>query len=220
MSQHTLPITHQPLSTLESWDRSDRIPALRVDNFRPESSSHHPNTCLKLAHDNFTLYGLFEVDDCYVRSVNTAFQSHTHRDTCVELFLQPNPTEGYFNFEWNCCGTLAVFYITDPTRIPDGFKAYQLLRPEDALGVAAQTTLHGIIDPEISDPIHWRLSFEINIAVLKRYTCLPERISGQTWRANAYKCGDETSHPHWAAWSPVPALNFHLPESFGLFHFA
>ncbi|MEW6117215.1 MAG: carbohydrate-binding family 9-like protein, partial [Nitrospirota bacterium] len=35
------------------------------------------------------------------------------------------------------------------------------------------------------------------------------------WRANFYKCGDATSHPHWASWAPVEALNFHLPHCFG-----
>ena len=27
------------------------------------------------------------------------------------------------------------------------------------------------------------------------------------WRANFYKCGDDTSHPHWAAWSPLKKVN-------------
>jgi hypothetical protein len=43
---------------------------------------------------------------------------------------------------------------------------------------------------------------------------------GNLWRANFYKCGDDTSHPHWAAWSPVDELNFHLPRCFGRLGFA
>jgi hypothetical protein len=40
-------------------------------------------------------------------------------------------------------------------------------------------------------------------------------VTGQTWRANFYKCGDLTSHKHWASWQPVKELNFHRPEDFG-----
>jgi hypothetical protein len=40
-------------------------------------------------------------------------------------------------------------------------------------------------------------------------------MSSQSWRDNFYKCGDQTSHPHWASWSPVDDLNFHLPRCFG-----
>ena len=45
---------------------------------------------------------------------------------------------------------------------------------------------------------------------------LIDRASGQVWRANLYKCGDQTSHPHWASWAPIgEALNFHQPGFFG-----
>jgi hypothetical protein len=51
--------------------------------------------------------------------------------------------------------------------------------------------------------------------VLERYVGPLAPLAGQVWRGNFYKCGDRTSHPHWAAWSPVDELNFHLPRCFG-----
>ena len=41
---------------------------------------------------------------------------------------------------------------------------------------------------------------------------LPARI-----RANFYKCGDKTAHPHFLSWSPVSTEkpDFHRPEFFG-----
>ena len=41
---------------------------------------------------------------------------------------------------------------------------------------------------------------------------LPENI-----RANFYKCGDKTAHPHFLSWNPVevPHPDFHRPEFFG-----
>jgi len=41
-------------------------------------------------------------------------------------------------------------------------------------------------------------------------------MSTKVFRGNFFKCGDETSHPHWASWSPISEeLNFHRPETFG-----
>ena len=41
---------------------------------------------------------------------------------------------------------------------------------------------------------------------------LPEKL-----RANFYKCGDKTAHPHFLSWNPVgtPSPDFHRPEFFG-----
>lgn len=61
----------------------------------------------------------------------------------------------------------------------------------------------------------WTLEFSVPFAVLEKYIGVLEPIKGQTWRANFYKCGNETSHPHWISWMPLSARNFHNPESFG-----
>jgi len=64
-------------------------------------------------------------------------------------------------------------------------------------------------------------------SVLRRIGRLPAgagadgTLAGTEWRANCFKCADETSHPHWASWAPIgEALNFHQPQYFGVFHFA
>lgn len=46
-------------------------------------------------------------------------------------------------------------------------------------------------------------------------TVTKESMSGRIWTANFQKCADETSHPHWVSWMPLPELNFHLPDFFG-----
>ena len=44
----------------------------------------------------------------------------------------------------------------------------------------------------------------------------PESLP-DTLKANFYKCGDLTSHPHYLSWSPIgtPKPDFHRPEYFG-----
>lgn len=221
MKIYTLKSLNAPSLSFE-WDMFPwvELPVLNVDSFRPEGSDHRPLTQARFCYWEDRLYGLFSVHDRYVRSVHTAFQSHTHRDSCVEVFLQPRSDLGYFSFEFNAGGVYAALYITDPTRVADSFKAYQHLTEEDVKQVRVVSSLPAVIESEITEPVDWTLGFEIPLITFEAYLGKMPALAGQSWRANVYKCGDETSHPHWASWAPVPELNFHLPESFGEFRFA
>jgi cellulose/xylan binding protein with CBM9 domain len=190
-------------------------PALEIASFRPESGDHRPPTRARLAYDENGLAGVFHVRDRYVRSVHTRFGEPVYQDSCVEIFLQPKPGKGYLNFEMNAGGTLLASHITDHRRTPDGFAAFTRLTDEDGGLVAVRSSLPRVVEPEVRDPLEWELAFFIPILLLEKYVGPIGPLGGQNWRANLYKCADGTSHPHWASWSPVDALNFHLPGCFG-----
>ncbi len=192
---------------------------LEIAAFRPESSDHRPRTRIRLAHTGELLCGVFQVPDRFVRCRYTAFQDPVYEDSCVEVFLQPKPDRGYFNFEMNAGGALVAMHITDHRRVPGGFAASTRLTAEEGRQVAIRTTLKPPVDPETQEPLEWELSFRIPVALLEPRVGPIGSLSGQSWRANFYKCADRTSHPHWAAWSEVDALNFHLPHCFGQLHF-
>lgn len=200
----------------EAWRN---VPALAIGNFRPEGSVHRPQALCKLLYDRKKLYGIYRVDDQYVRCVNTGFQAAVYKDSCVELFLQPQAAGGYFNFEFNCGGAMLASYVTDPARISGRVKEYAPLTAADDHLIPRYHSLPEVVDPEITGKQTWFLEFAIPFAVLEKYTGQSGNISGQTWRSNFYKCGDETSHPHWGSWSPVKEQNFHLPECFGRIRF-
>ncbi len=195
------------------------LPTLEAAAFRPESSPHRPQTQARFAVAGGAFCGLFRVQDRFVRCVHTRFQDPTHLDSCVEVFLQPKAGLGYFNFEFNCGGALAVFYITDPARIPGGFRAFQHLTPQDVQALAVYPSLPPLVEPEIQAPVQWTLGFAFPVALFEPYIGPLGELSGQTWRANVFKCADDSSHPHWAAWSPATELNFHRPQDFGAFQF-
>jgi len=195
------------------------FPALTISHFRPESSVHRPRTRVKLVADAQTIYGIFKVEDRFIRCVHTAFQAPVYKDSCVEFFVQPRPDKGYFNFEFNCGGALLAAYITDPRRTEGGFADWRPLAPEEGRRIAVQSSLPPTVDPEIPDRRTWQLAFRIPLDILGAYVGPLTIAAGDVWRANFYKCGDETSHPHWAAWHPVDALNFHLPHCFGRLRF-
>lgn len=187
-----------------------------ISLFLDRSTDHHPETKCKLLYNENGIYGLFQVKDRYVRSVFTEFQDSVCRDSCVEFFVEPAGGKGYLNFEFNCGGNMLVYQVMDATRTKNGFAAYYELTENDIAGMEQFTTMPPVVDPEITEPVTWRRGFFIPLSVFAKTTG-PQlgRLSGQTWRANLYKCADATSHPHWASWQPLTAMNFHLPECFG-----
>lgn len=193
----------------------------RVAHFHPASSAHHPETRFCLLHDGDAIHGVFEVRDRWVRCTHMAYQSAVYKDACVECFFKPLPGKGHMNFEMNCCGTLLLRYVEDPTRLADGrFARQEEAPPELGNQVRIQTTLRGPIAEEITDPIVWRLRFSIPVRVLERFAGPLRPLAGSAWRANVYKCAEENSHPHWAAWLPIgERLDFHQPARFGIIEF-
>lgn len=168
-----------------------------------------------MVHDGEELHLRFDVKDRYVRSVQTEYQSAVCTDSCVEFFVQPVEGKGYFNFEVNAGGTLLVYYIEDATRGADGrLRGFHRLPAEWGQEVRIRSSLPRVVEPEITEPVEWSIEISIPLALFDAY-CGAVVRSGGRWRANFYKCGDKTSHPHWLSWAPLSALNFHLPDCFG-----
>ncbi|HDY65922.1 MAG TPA: diguanylate cyclase [Phycisphaerae bacterium] len=205
------------------WDGPawGEVEAITVGSFRPESSNHRPVVQAKLLFDATTIYGIFLVKDKYVSCVNTGFQEPVWGDSCVEFFVKPKPDKGHFNFEMNCGGALLAYYITDvrPAKTPTGYHTAVKLTPEEGRRVRIFHSLPSRVVPELQEETTWVNEFAIPIDLLEKHVGNLGDIPAQTWRANFYKCGDNTSHPHWASWSPVTKLDFHLPECFGVLRF-
>jgi len=205
-----------PLALPASWDDApwQSAETLRIKHFRPESSHHCPCALARVLHDTGGIHGIFQVQDRFVRCVRTEYGSQVWRDSCVEFFVQPKPGRGYFNFEFNCGGAFLCCHIIDPTRTPNGFKQSTPLPWKIAREVQVHTSLPRVVEPEITEPVTWTLQFFIPFVLFEKFLGPLGDVAGQAWRGNFFKCGDETSHPHWASWSPVDEFNFHLPRCF------
>ena len=186
----------------------------RVGLVRPESSDHRPEVAFRVLHDGTRLYVRFDVKDRYVRSVQTAYQAPVCTDSCVEFFVQPKAGKGYFNFEVNAGGTLLLYYVEDPARTAKGLAKFTPVPEAWGRRVEIRPSLPPVVDPERAEPLAWHVSYKVPFALFEAFAGEVGK-GGAVWRANFYKCGDKTSHPHWLSWSPVTALNFHLPACFG-----
>ncbi|HEX8525109.1 MAG TPA: carbohydrate-binding family 9-like protein [Tepidisphaeraceae bacterium] len=191
-----------------------------VSCFHSSSSVHRPVTQARVLHDERNLYLQFDVQDQYVRAVETEYQAAVCQDSCVEFFVQPKAGKGYFNFEFNCAGTMLLMYIEDPTVVGDRLRRFCAVWPEHARQVRIRSTVASPIHKEIAEPTRWRLSVCVPVSVFEPYVGPVLPINGHPWRANFYKCADKSSHPHWASWSPINGyLNFHQPQYFGALSF-
>jgi hypothetical protein len=132
----------------------------------------------------------------------------------VEFFFTPGTdvTQGYFNLEMNCGGTMLLHFQTIPR------KGQMALTEADLARIEVAATQPRIVDPEIAAPTTWTVEYRLPAEILRAY--LPNAAGpapGIKWRANFFKCGDDTSHPHWLTWNKIdrPRPDFHVPEGFG-----
>jgi hypothetical protein len=191
-----------------------------ITHFHAQSSSHRPTAEAKLLYDDFGMYVHFRVRDRYVVCRHTQPQSPVCRDSCVEAFLQPKPDAGYFNFEVNCGGAILLYYITESTRIDGKIQGF---RPVETKLLQMIRIFHSMpceVTPEMESPTEWSVEYFVPNELFEAHVGELEPPQNRRWRGNFYKCADDSSHPHWASWSPIgAALNFHVPAHFASIRF-
>lgn len=171
----------------------------------PETFPYAPLCSGRVARTKDALVVDFRVSGLDLRAQNTEDNGRQWEDSCVEVFIKDPNKADYYNFEINALGKVLACYgpvREGRTRRPQE-QMKKILRfahleggPLDKEGV--QTWRVGVVIP-----------FEL-IGVDPGN--LPHSI-----RANFYKCGDKTAHPHYLSWSPIdtPKPDFHRPEFFG-----
>lgn len=201
------------------WDKKpwSDIKSLHIGHVMGERPEHFPYAQAKIGYDESALYVIFRVKDKYVKAVHPNHQDPVYKDSCVEFFFTPGGDldAGYFNLEMNCGGTMLFHHQMKPR------KDRISISEADIQNVTVAHSLPKLIDPEIEEKTTWVVEYRIPFSILKNYHDFSKPESGTAWRANLYKCADDTSHPHWLTWSPIdfPRPNFHVPEYFGLLEF-
>ena len=204
--------------TGEQWKNAE-VMTLENAYYKPDMKPEdcfRPSVKLKVMYDDQNIYGMYYVEDQYVTVSRTGYQQSVCRDSCVEIFLQPQDDKfHYLNFEFSG-GTAMLLYNIKDLKIKD----YTPVPDEDCETVIRRSTLPARVMPENPDPVTWKFFFQMPIALFVKtgYNVNPA-LSGQVWRGNVTKCADDSSHPAWLSWQQLSKLNFHLPECFGEFIF-
>jgi len=125
-----------------------------------------------------------------------------YKDSCLEWFCNfaPERSDIYMNMEVNAAGRMLC-------RLGSGRQNRQPL-PDTAPRprVCASREEGG-----------WSLELFVPLATVKAVWGKENFASGDTIKANFYKCGDETEHLHYGMWSrcETEKPDFHRPEFFG-----
>jgi hypothetical protein len=196
------------------WKKADVV---RLKNYMGEMPLHFPGTQVKLKYDNDNIYVIFRVKDHYIRAIAKETNGRVWEDSCVEFFFTPGTdiNRGYFNLEVNCKGIYLMQFHKDNGK-DQGF-----VDLKDSGQIEISHSLQQDVENEITKPVTWYIEYKIPFSILSKYIQVDKPGPGIQWRANFYKCGDKTSHPHWLTWAPVnyPKPRFHLPEFFGWLEF-
>lgn len=197
------------------WDKPfwRHTPALDIRHAMGDPPQHRPVTQARLAYDDLALYLIFRVADRFVRVAHKHPQAPVCEDSCVEFFFTPGTrlADGYFNLEVNAGGT-AYFSHRQSRKI-----AVREIAAADLQQVRIAHSLTADASEERPDPIVWTIEYAIPFSMLATYAPVDIPASGTRWRANFYKCADQSSHPHWLTWATIdnPYPDFHRPEFFG-----
>lgn len=171
-----------------------------------ESFPYKPQTKVLLGHDNKYIYAWFIVRSKSVKGVYLHDQEPVSSDSCVEIFLQPEVGGEYWNFEFNCLGTLNASH-----RIikPESTK----LTPQEASTILRFPSLHRESFDETDGITEWDLMIMIPLALMNIETSeFPVQMRG-----NIYSCASGMKDPYYMSYYPIdsPKPNYHLPETFG-----
>lgn len=167
---------------------------------------YHPITVFSAAYTTKYLYVDFFVRGNFLRAVNYTNNSPVSDDSCVECFLSIPGSREYWNFEFNCIGTINASHREsreNPVRLSD--EELSQIKRYASCGTRPFEEMEGL--------------FAWNLVVAIPFSLLGLKIedSETLLKGNFYKCGSKTSSPHFLSWTPIntPKPDFHRPEFFG-----
>ncbi len=182
-----------------------------IGNLNWKEFSYKPEVKFRIAHISNEIWLKYYVKEKYVKAIETRTNGDVYKDTCVEFFIAPTD-KNYYNFEISCIGTIHLAY-------GKGRNGRKFVDPDMIAKIERVSTLGNQPFEEKSGNFDWEIMIRIPVEVLT-YSKI-KSLSGLKGTANFYKCGDETSIPHYVTWNPVKTKepDYHRPEFFGQIQF-
>ncbi len=197
------PVKRYGLRRIRCREELDTVPALRVDQYR-WLAGYEPEVRVQAAllEGESFIFRMICLEN-HPKAVYTDADSPVCRDSCMECFVNfaPERDARYLNLEANALGALHG-------KIGAGRGDRVALR---ALGVPMPT-----VSAQVKEGA-WQMEFTVPLGCVEALYGPCDLSPGRIFRANFYKCGDETERPHYGMWSPVETKtpDFHRPEFFG-----
>lgn len=180
-----------------------------IDVINWETFPYLPEVNFRVAHCNNQIWLKFYVKEEHILAKRTETNSATHRDSCVEFFLDPEKDGNYYNFEFNCIGVTHCAY--GPNVRERKFIDAKLIEDK----ILTRSSLGNQPFEERGGGHEWEMTVVIPAEILVHEKNI--QLKGLNANANFYKCADDTASKHYLSWNPVETErpNFHQPTFFG-----
>ncbi len=192
----------QIINLLDEHGRRRQIDAV---NWKAEYP-YKPLSAFTVAHSGKKLYIDFFVRCNFLRAENYEDLSPVSQDSCVEFFVSSDCNSKYWNFEYNCIGTLNASVRSErnnPRR----------LTADERSRIMRYASCGSRPFKELEGMFSWNLLTAIPLDIIGvEYKGQPIEMTG-----NFYKCASATSMPHYLSWNPIDSEkpDFHRPDCFG-----
>jgi hypothetical protein len=197
-----------------------KVPFMEWDQFDPGLMPQHAisfqlwskatlSDCVanfSIAHFNNGICIHYNVYEPYLKTKTRKPNGDVHRDNCVEFFINLNKEDAYYNFEFNCLGSVKAGYgnnRVDREQLP----AEVLKQIEDQISIS-------INNLNKSKFIQWEATIIIPHSAFYQHKI--QSLRGLTCCCNFTKCGDDLPVPHYLSWVKIEGEtpDFHQPLSF------
>ena len=193
--------------------KQDTSPLHVIDK---EPWSKKPNlSCeagFSISHFNDGICLKYSVIEPFLNVKTRKINGAVHNDNCVEFFLAFEGSNGYYNFEFNCLGSIKAAY--GDGRQHRKFLPPYLLKPvHDSMEISLNNDCE-------RNRIKWTLTVILPLSIFLHDN--KKGLSGATCTANFTKCGDSLPNPHFLSWINLTSAHpdFHQPSLFGTLIFA
>ena len=188
---------------VKSPEELDKAPVLRIENYLWLEGYTPEGTARGVYVENKGFLIEMKCLEKFPKAVYTGRDSPVCRDSCMEFFVNFSPeTDGrYINFEANARGALhCKIGPGRGNRVP--LASLDIPQPELTAWVEEDS---------------WSIRLFVPLGCIAALYGRTEFHRGDRFRANFYKCGDETETPHYGTWNfiDLPSPDFHRPEFFG-----
>lgn len=170
-----------------------------------EQYPYQPEVSFKIIHSADFIGLYYNVSEEFVKAQAIRANENVWEDSCVEFFVSLDNKESYYNFEFNVLGTGLIGYGPAVKSERNRLSVEQI----DSIEVLTQLTKK-----------QGKKTWEMYLIIPKSIITTSE-LSGKTFHANFYKCGDGLPNPHFISWANIdhPSPNFHLPQFFAELEF-
>lgn len=197
--------TNNPLLIAEKLLNIEEQPISCI-NWKDEFPSA-PDVSFKMAHNGTHLFLQFFVEEDEIVAKAEKDNGPVWRDSCVEFFISFDNSGYYYNIESSCVGKVLLGYRQNRNDVIHGSSdVMQLIKRYPSLGTQPFDKKKGNFEWNILLVVPVEAFWQSNI----------KDFSGLEVRANAYKCGDDLTIPHFLTWKPIDSKtpDFHLPQFF------